>query len=354
MRDLAAPADDADLEERLSRPTRATIATLQALEGDVLVLGAGGKMGPSLARMARRALDASGVPRVGAGARRVVAIARFSDPGLASALVADGIEVVRADATDRAALAALPDAANVLYLVGQKFGTQHDPVATWTQNVVAALCAAERFAGARLVAFSTGNVYPRTPVRDGGARESHALVPDGEYAASCIGRERMFDHAARTAGARVLHYRLCYACDLRYGVLTDLATRLRDGTPIPLATGFVNIIWQRDANALALRALAHTTTEAPALNVSGPIVAVRSLAEALAARLGVTPVFDGTEADDALVVSTRALETQLPPESGDDAPLALDTLLDWTAEWLQRGGRLLGKPTKFDVRSGAY
>ena len=354
MRDLAPPADEAALEERLARPTRAATATLASLDGDVLVLGAGGKMGPSLARMARRALDAAGVPRTGVGARRVFAVARFSDPTLASSLAADGIEVRRADATDRAALAALPDVANVLYLVGQKFGTQHDPVATWTQNVVAAQRATERFAGARVVAFSTGNVYPRTPVRDGGVHESHALVPDGEYAASCIGRERMFDHAARSVGTRVLHYRLCYACDLRYGVLTDLATRLRDGAPVPLATGFVNVIWQRDANALALRALALATTDAPALNVSGPIVGVRALAQGLADRLGVTPVFDGTEAEDALVVNTHALETALPAESGDDAPLALETLLDWTADWVRRGGRLLGKPTKFDVRSGAY
>lgn len=354
MRDRLPPRDEAALEERLSRPTAAAIATLAALEGDVLVLGAGGKMGPSLARMARRALDAAGVPRTGAGARRVFAAARFSDPSLADALAADGIEPLRADATDRAALARLPDAPNVLYLVGQKFGTQHDPVATWAQNVVAPVLAAERYAASRVVLFSTGNVYPRTRVADGGARETHPLVPDGEYAASCIGRERVFEHAARMHGTRVLRYRLCYACDLRYGVVTDIATRLAAGAPVPLATGFVNVIWQRDANALALRALAHAGPDAPALNVSGPIVPVRTLADGLAVRLGVTAQLDGTEADDALVVDTHALDTLLPPEAGDDAPLPLDTLLDWTAAWVRQGGRLLGKPTKFDVRSGAY
>jgi hypothetical protein len=354
VRDERAPRDEAELEERLARPTAAVIDTLAALDGDVLVLGAGGKMGPSLARMARRALDAAGVPREGAGARRVYAAARFSDAALAEQLDVDGIVPVRVDATDRDALARLPDAPNVLYLVGQKFGTQHDPVGTWAQNVIAPVLAAERFAHARIVAFSTGNVYPRTPVALGGARESHALAPDGEYAASCIGRERVFEHAAARRDTSVLRYRLCYACDLRYGVVTDLAVRLANGEPVPLATGHANVIWQRDANALALRALAIASAHAPALNVSGPIVSVRTMAHGLAARLGVPATFAGTEADDALVVHTGALDAALPPETGDDAPLPLDTLLDWTAEWVRQGGRLLGKPTKFDVRSGAY
>ena len=354
MRNEGAPRDESALEERLARPSAGAIATLAALEGDVLVLGAGGKMGPSLARLVRRALDAAGTPRDGANARRVFAVARFSDPTLAAALDADGVVPIRADATDRDALARLPDAANVLYLVGQKFGTQHDPVATWAQNVIAPVLAAERFAHARLVAFSTGNVYPRTRVADGGAREDHPLSPDGDYAASCVGRERVFSHAARAHGLRVLHYRLCYACDLRYGVLTDLATRLVAGEPVPLATGHVNVCWQRDANVLAVRALALAHTDAPSLNVSGPIVSVRTLAEALATRLGVTARFEGAEADDALVVHTGALDAALPAESHDDAPLPLDTLLDWTAAWVSSGGRLLGKPTKFDVRSGAY
>jgi hypothetical protein len=354
VRNERPPTDEGALEERLSRPTAAAVATLAALGGDVLVLGAGGKMGPSLARMARRALDAAGAARDGAGARRVYAVARFTEPAVAAALDADGVLPVRADATDRDALARLPDAPNVLYLVGQKFGTAHDPVGTWAQNVVAPVLAAERFAASRIVAFSTGNVYPRTRVADGGAPETHPLVPDGEYAASCIGRERVFEHAARTTGTRVLRYRLCYACDLRYGVVTDLALRIARGEPVPLATGFANVIWQRDANALALRALALATVGAPALNVSGPIAAVRTMAEGLAERLGVSVTLAGREADDALVVHTGALDASLPPEPGDDAPLPLSVLLDWTAAWVRGGGRLLGKPTKFDVRSGAY
>lgn len=353
MRDERAPADEAELEARLARPTAGVIATLRALEGDILVLGAGGKMGPSLARMARRALDACGAPRTGESARRVYAAARFTDAALAESLEADGVIPIRADATDRQAVERLPDAPLVLYLVGQKFGTANDPVGTWTQNVVASVHAAERFATSRLVVFSTGNVYPRTAVVDGGVRESHALVPDGEYAASCVGRERIFERAAR-AGARVLRYRLCYACDLRYGVVTDVATRLARRDPVPLAMGYANVIWQRDANALALRALALASTEAPALNVSGPIASVRGMAEQLATLLEVPAAFDGVESADALLVNTEALDTALPPESGADAPLPFDTLLAWSAAWLQQGGRLLGKPTRFDVRGGTY
>lgn len=345
----SAPTDEAALERALSRPRTSARNALMSLTGDVMVLGAGGKMGPSLARMARRALDAAGVPREGEGARRVYAVARFTDTTIPDTLSANGVIPIRADVTDRAALAKLPDAENVLYLVGQKFGTHADPVGTWTQNVVAAVHCAERFAGSRIVAFSTGNVYPRTLARDGGARESHPLVADGEYAASCIGRERVFQHAAAKYGARVLLFRLCYACDLRYGVLTDIATRLHAGQPVPLATGYANMIWQGDANTYALRALTLASTNAPALNVSGPIVSVRSLAEMLAQRMGVTPQFTGSEAADALLVNLDALHARLP-----DDPMPLGMLVDWCASWVQRGGRLLGKPTKFDVRTGAY
>jgi len=351
--EVHAPANEAELEERLARPTRGVIEALRALDGDILVLGAGGKMGPSLARMARRALDAIGASRDGDSARRVYAVARFSDPSLAESLDADGVIPIRADATDRQAVERLPDAPLVLYLVGQKFGTAHDPVGTWTQNVVASVHAAERFASSRIVAFSTGNVYPRTPVTDGGVLESHALVPDGEYAASCIGRERIFERAARS-GTGVLRFRLCYACDLRYGVVTDIASRVASGDAIPLAMGYANVIWQRDANALALRALTLASTEAPALNVSGPIAAVRDMAQRVAGHLDAPVSFDGTEAADALLVNTDALHAALPPETGADAPLPLDTLLAWSARWMRQGGRLLGKPTRFDARGGTY
>lgn len=346
---LQAPSDESSLEQALSRPSDAAVHALTQLDGDVIVLGAGGKMGPSLARMARRALDAAGFAREGASARKVFAVARFSDATLPAALDADGVIPLRADLTDARSVASLPDCANVLHLVGQKFGTQNDPTGTWIQNVGAAVHVADRYCDSRVVVFSTGNVYPRTRVADGGVRESHALHAEGEYAASCVGRERIFQHSARTHDARVLLYRLCYACDLRYGVLTDIASRVFAGEPVPLQMGYANVIWQGDANALALRALTAASADAPALNVSGPIVSVREIATRLAERMGVGVEFTGEEAADALVVNTEALDATLPYDA-----MPLDTLLDWTASWVSHGGRLLGKPTKFEVRSGSY
>jgi nucleoside-diphosphate-sugar epimerase len=343
---LHAPHDEAALEATLSAPDAATVAALASLPGDVVILGAGGKMGPSLARMARRAIADQ--------ARRVIAVSRFADAHVADGLAADGLTVVRADLADPAQVAALPWAPTVLWLAGQKFGTAGDPVGTWTHNVVASVHAAERYAGARLVCFSTGNVYGRTPVAHGGSREDEALVPDGEYAASTIGRERVFAAVARRTGSPLLLYRLFYACDLRYGIVTELARRVLAHEPIDLATGWVNVIWQGDANRLALRALTEAAVpSAPvppvALNVTGPMVAVRALAERLGAAAGIAPVFTGAEAPDALVANISALQARLPHD-----PLPLDTLCAWAVAWVRGGGRLLDRPTKYAVRDGRF
>lgn len=337
----SAPASEASLEARLAAPDEETIGALEALDGDVLILGAGGKMGPSLARMARRA--------IGDRARRVIAVSRFSDPHAAAALEANGVDIVRADLSDPRAVAALPDAPNVLWLAGQKFGTAGDPVGTWTQNVVASVHAAERYAGSRIVCFSTGNVYGRTPVARGGSQEDDALVPDGEYAASTIGRERVFESVARRTGSPLLLYRLFYACDLRYGVVTELARRVLAEEPIDLATGWVNVIWQGDANRLALRALGVAASPAVALNVTGPTMRVRELAECLGRHAGVTPPYVGGEQADALVANVHRLHTLLPY-----TPLPLDTLCAWAVAWVRQGGRLLSKPTRFEVRDGRF
>ncbi len=336
-----APRDEAALEAALSAPDAATVAALASLAGDVVILGAGGKMGPSLARMARRAIDDP--------ARRVIAVSRFADARVADALAAGGVTVVRADLADPAQVAALPWAPNVLWLAGQKFGTTGDPVGTWTHNVVASVHAAERYAGARVVCFSTGNVYGRIPVAHGGSREEDALIPDGEYAASTIGRERVFAAVARRTGSPLLLYRLFYACDLRYGLVTEVARRVLAREPVDLATGWVNIIWQGDANRLALRALAAADTPPVALNVTGPMVAVRALAERLGAAAGEAPVFVGTEAPDALVANVSALQARLPHD-----PLPLDALCAWAVAWVQGGGRLLDRPTKYEVRDGRF
>lgn len=340
-----APANELTLDAVLSAPDDATVQALASLAGDVIILGAGGKMGPTLARMARRAIaDLS---------RRVIAVSRFSDESTAAALNAQGVETIRADLADPAAVAALPDAPNVLWMAGQKFGSTGDPVGTWTQNVVASALAAQRYAGSRIVCFSTGNVYGRQAVSRGGACEHDALVPDGEYAASCIGRERVFESIARRTHTPLLLYRLFYACDLRYGVVTDIAHKVLHGVPIALDTAFVNVIWQGDANRLALRALTQATVPAVsvpvALNVTGPVVAVRDIAERVGAIAGSTPVYTGTPSDEALIANADLLTERLPYTA-----LPLDTLCEWAVCWIRSGKRLLNKPTKFEVRDGRY
>ncbi len=335
------PSNEAALEERLSEPDVRTIDALSALHGDILVLGAGGKMGPTVARMARRAL--------GDSPRRVIAVSRFSDPRAAETLQSHGVETVRADLSDPHAVASLPDAANVLWMAGQKFGTSGDPVATWTQNVLASVHAAERFAGARIVCFSTGNVYGRSAFANGGSREADALMPDGEYAASCVGRERVFEAVARRTGSPLLLYRLFYACDLRYGVVTDIALTVLHREPIHLAMGYANVIWQGDANRLALRALGAAASPAVAVNVTGPIVRVRDVAEMIGRIADIAPVFDGEEQPDALVANVGALGERLPYEA-----LPLETLCTWAVAWIRDGNPLLGKPTKFERRDGKF
>ena len=340
-----APTSELALDALLSAPDDDTVNALASLEGDVIILGAGGKMGPTVARMARRAIaDPS---------RRVIAESRFSDDRAASTLQAHGVETIRADLADPAAVAALPDAPNVVWMAGQKFGATSDPVSTWTQNVVASTLAAQRYAGSRTVCFSTGNVYGRQAVALGGAREHDALVPDGEYAASCIGRERVFESIARRTRTPLLLYRLFYACDLRYGVVTDIAHKVLHGVPVSLDTGFVNVIWQADANRLALRALAQTSLPAAdgsvALNVTGPIVAVREIAERIGAIADMLPVYTGTPREDALIANIDRLSERLPYTA-----MPLDLLCDWAVRWIRDGGRLLNKPTKFEVRDGRY
>jgi nucleoside-diphosphate-sugar epimerase len=338
---IDAPRTEDALEARLAAPDAETVAALAALDGDLLVLGAGGKMGPTVAQMARHALPDQ--------SRRVIAVSRFSDARVARALQDAGITVVRADLSDPRAVSTLPDAPNVLWMAGQKFGTTGDPVGTWTQNVVASVNAAERYAGARIVCFSTGNVYGRSLVADGGSREDAPLVPDGEYAASCVGRERVFESIARRTGSALLLYRLFYANDLRYGVVTEIAGKVLRGEPIDLTTGHVNVIWQGDANRLALRALTVAAQPAVPLNVTGPIVRVREIAERCGAAAGRAPVFTGEEGETSLIANVSRLHDVLPYTA-----LPLDTLCAWAVAWIRQDGRLLNKPTKFEVRDGQF
>jgi len=336
--------DEAALEDELSRPSPADVAALGALQGDILVLGVSGKMGPSLARLARRASDEAKV------ARRVIGAARFADASARRALEAHGVETVVCDALDRAALEQLPDVPNVVHMVGQKFGTSGDEPRTWATNVVAAAHAAERFRASRIVAFSTGNVYPLTPVRGGGPRETDPVGPIGSYAQSTLARERVLEFYSARYGTKVALLRLNYAVETRYGVLRDLADRLVQGEPVDVTMGQVNVIWQRDANSVALRCFTHAAAPPFVLNLTGmPAQPVRSLATRLAARLDVTPAFTGTEGDTALLSNaSRCVALFGEPR------MSVDAALDAVAEWVRGGGRSLSRPTHFEEREGRF
>ena len=328
------------LEEVMTTPSPALVATLQGVPGDLLVLGVGGKMGPTLARMARRA----------APHKRVIGVARFSEPGLRDSLQRQGIECIAADLLSREQLAALPDVPNVVFMAGRKFGSSGSEWLTWAMNGHVPALVAERYAGSRIVAFSTACVYPFVDVAGPGAPESAPLTPPpGEYANSCVARERMFQHFSHALGTPGRLIRLSYAIDMRYGVLHDVARKLLAREPIDLAMGHANVIWQGDANEMALRALAHCTAPTSGLNVSGPALRIREVAQALGQRLGVKPQFTGTEAPTAWLVDiAEALRLFGPPSVG------LDTMLDWTADWVARDMASLGKPTHYEARDGNY
>lgn len=341
---LALPhhVDDVEsLEELLSRPSPALVHDLAAIEGDILVLGPGGKMGPTLVRLARRA----------APQKRVVAVARFSEPGLRDALERrHGIETIACDLLDRDAVARLPRFANVVFMAGRKFGAEDDLPLTWAMNVHLPAIVADSFRRSRIVAFSTGCVYPFAETTGGGSTEETALDPPGEYAISCVGRERMFQYFSalhRTPGRL---FRLNYAIDLRYGVLCDIARKVKAGTPVELATGHVNVIWQGDACAQALRLLRHCTVPTSPLNVSGPErLSVRALAEEFSRRFGRAAVFSGDEAPTAWLTDTRKAQRLFGPPL---VPLA--KMIDWVTAWVAEDRPSLDKPTKFESRDGRY
>jgi len=332
--------DTDHLEDVMTAPSPALAGDLARAAGHILVLGVGGKMGPTLARMAKRA----------APDRRVIGVARFSEAGLRESLEAHGVECIAADLLDRAAVARLPDATNVVFMAGRKFGSTGREDLTWAMNVHVPAMVAERYRGSRIVAFSTACVYPFVPASSGGAVESLATTPPpGDYAASCVGRERMFQYFSSVHGTPGRLIRLSYAIDMRYGVLHDLARRIVAREPVDLAMGWVNVIWQGDANEQALRSLAHCTAPTSGLNVSGPMQRVRDLAAALGERLGIAPVLRGTEAPDAWLVNLAESERLFGPPR-----VSIDRLLDWTADWIVRGGSTLGKDTHFDARDGRY
>ena len=321
----------------MTRPSAALRADLSGID-EILVLGVGGKMGPTLARMAQRA------------GKRVIGVARFSEKGLREKLERWGIECLACDLLDRAALERLPRAKNVVFMAGHKFGAAGDPSFTWAMNVAVPFMVAETFREARIVAFSTACVYPYVEVTGAGADEkTETLPPPGDYATSCVGREQMFRHASQRYGTPGRLVRLSYAIDMRYGVLYDVAQSVFAGKAVALGMGYANVIWQGDANEQALRLLAHCTSPASPINISGPKVSVRWLAGEFGKRFSKKPAFSGQEAQTAWLVDTAAAARLLGPPR-----VPLETMIDWVADWVSRGQPSLGKPTHFETRDGKY
>jgi nucleoside-diphosphate-sugar epimerase len=333
-----------ELEERLATPSAALVGDIARLDGDILVLGAGGKMGPSLVALACNAIEAAG------SGQKVIAVSRFGDPAVREGLRASGAETIALDLLDPGALDQLPDAANVVYMAAVKFGTSGQEHLTWAQNAFLPGLVGRRYAGSRIMSFSTGNVYPLVDVATGGCKETDPVGPVGEYAQSVLGRERMFEYAAHRYGTRSLLLRLNYAVELRYGTLVDIALAIRDGAPIDLAMGHLNVIWQGDANEVALRSLALVEAPPAILNVTGPeTVSVRRMAAMLGARLGREPILVGTEEPTALLSNAGKAHALFGYPR-----VTLEQMVDWVAAWVAEGGATHGKPTRFGVRSGRF
>jgi nucleoside-diphosphate-sugar epimerase len=332
--------DIAALDELLCRPSQALIDDLQKVDGDIMILGVAGKMGPTLAGLAKSALPQ----------RRIIGVARFSDASVKAWLEARGIETINCDLLDEAAIKALPKTQNIVFMAGRKFGAEGDLSLTWAMNAHVPALVAQAFADSRIVAFSTGCVYPFVPVNGKGADESLAPDPPGEYAQSCVGRERMFEYFSRKFATPGRLFRLNYAIDMRYGVLHDIATKVLGGKPIDVSLGHVNFIWQGDASAQALRCLAHCDTPTSPINVSGhEILSVRDLAAKLGARLGREPIIVGKEEPTAWLTDTSRATKLFGLPIVDTAQL-----IAWTADWVARSMPSLGKPTKYEVRDGRY
>jgi len=332
------------LDQLLSEPTEPVVEIMRRLPGDIILLGAAGKIGPSLARMARRASDLAGVHR------RVIGVSRFAAPEEQARLQAHGVETVRCDLLDESAVAHLPPATNVIYLAGLKFGSAEDAARTWAMNTYLPGIVCRKYRASRIVAFSTGAVYGLTTRAGGGSNETDLPQPVGEYAMSCLGRERMFEYFSGAWNIPVALIRLFYACELRYGVLVDLAHKILTGDPIDLAMGWFNIIWQGDCNAMTLLAFDHVAAPPFVINITGPeMLGIREASVTMGRLLGKTPKFRGAE------LETACLGNAAPAHRFFGKPrVSAKQLIEWVVNWVKAGGENLGKPTHFEVRDGRY
>ncbi|MGI8601913.1 MAG: NAD-dependent epimerase/dehydratase family protein [Verrucomicrobiales bacterium] len=336
-------ATDHDLDEALTTPRPPLLEFIRNVSSPLLVLGAGGKMGPSLAVLARRAADVAG------HLIDIVAVSRFSEAKTQFWLEQRGVKTMQADLLEADDVSNLPDASDVIYLAGLKFGTAQNPSLTWAVNTLAPAHVANRYVSARVVALSTGNVYPFVPVESGGAQEDHPLIPLGEYANAAVARERIFDYFSRKNNTRMALMRLNYAVELRYGVLVDIARKVWAGEPIDVSNGWFNCIWQADANEMILRALGLATCPARAWNLTGPTVGVRQVAQQFSELLDRPVAFAGAESSTALLSNSSALNAELGPPA-----TSLDTVISWIAQWVKAGGSCLNRPTHFEVRNGTF
>lgn len=345
MSDFPKTIDHIDqLDELLSRPTPRVIQALKQTEGDLILLGIAGKMGPTLARMIIRADKAAGIQR------RILGVSRFSDEASRQPLEDLGIETIKGDLLDTEFINSLPDVPNVIYMAGMKFGATGNESLTWAMNTYLPSLVCNKYRNSRITAFSTGNIYGLVPASGQGSVETDKPDPVGEYAMSCLGRERMFEHFSRTLNIPMTIIRLNYATECRYGVLVDLALQVFHEQTIDISMGYVNVIWQGDANAMTLCALPDGTSPPFNLNVAGPqILKVRDICEQFGTLFGKQPKFTGNEAEDALLNNGRYGHQRY------GAPLVeVEQIIGWIADWIQNERPLLGKPTHFESRSGKF
>ncbi|WP_207211109.1 NAD-dependent epimerase/dehydratase family protein [Flagellimonas olearia] len=336
--------DESTLEVQLSQPDIPTVELFRELEGDIIFLGIGGKIGPSLAHMAKRACEIAGVRK------RIIGVSRFSNPDEQAYIESLGIETIKGDLLDEDFLNSLPNAKNIFFLAGMKFGSESNLSLTWAMNALLPGMVAQRFKDARIVAYSTGCVYPMVAISSGGSKETDGAIAVGEYAQSCLGRERMFEYGSWKNNTPVALIRLNYAVEPRYGVLVDIATKVRNGEPVDLEMGYFNAIWQGDANNMVLRSLQHASVPSNIINVTGEeTLSVRAVAEEFGKYFGIQPEFTGKESDTALLNNaTKSFELFGKPKT------SITKVIQWTANWMKEERRILDKPTHFEVRDGKY
>jgi nucleoside-diphosphate-sugar epimerase len=333
------------LDEFLTRPSQALVNMITNLEGDILILGIGGKMGPTLGGLAVRAVGLAGTKK------KVFGVSRFSDSFLQTKISATGVETIACDLLDPEAITGLPKVQNVIFMAGRKFGSHGDEPSTWMTNVILPEHVCRHFQGSRIVVFSTGCVYPLIPVTTGGSLETDPPDPVGEYAQSCLGRERVFEYWSQKTSTPLCLLRLNYAVDLRYGVLLDIGRKVFNSQPVDLSVSHFNVIWQADACSQALRCLTHSSIPANKINLTGPETAcVRQVALEFARLFNCSVTFSGSEQESRMYLSNAGKAAALFGYPS----VPLRRMIQWQAEWIKRGGRTLDKPTHFDVTNGKF